>query len=460
MASKPKQSKTETPRSDAPVRTGALVAIRLFTFAAMAISAYLAYISMTGDRVVGCGPDSGCEQVLNSRWAYWLNVPVSFFALIVYSLILGASFRFNLKRDPKVQRMTWAWLVGSAIVVIGSAAWFVGVQAFVLKSFCPFCMTAHACGAIAALLIFVNAPLRSPAAKPWELEKLVFLAPRVFRRVLVVAMLALAVLVIGQVKFEHRSLVVKPADLGTNPPPAIKSNPVALTPAPAAATNAVVPATVTTAPASPTPAPAPVVAKRMVPIYSNRFQLDTFDAPILGAPTNQHVIVSLFDYTCHHCRAMHPLLHEAQAMFSNQLAIISLPMPLDPDCNSTMQKPHPSHTNACAYAKLSLAVWRADRTKHHEFDNWLMEGAKPPPLIDAQLKAAQVVGAEALAKALQDPWVENQLRVNVAIYELSYRAQRGQMPQLIVGPNVALGTYTKPELIKLLTDNLALQRVP
>ena len=58
MASKPKQSKTETPRSDAPVRTGALVAIRLFTFAAMAISAYLAYISMTGDRVVGCGPDS------------------------------------------------------------------------------------------------------------------------------------------------------------------------------------------------------------------------------------------------------------------------------------------------------------------------------------------------------------------------------------------------------------------
>ena len=459
MASKFKQPKTESARSDAPVRTGALVAIRLFTFAAMSISAYLAYIAMTGDRVVGCGPDSGCDHVLNSRWAYWLNVPVSFFALIVYSLILGASFRFNLKRDPKVQRMTWAWLVGSAIIVFGSAAWFVGVQAFVLKSFCPFCMTAHACGAIAAILIFVNAPLRSPAAKPWELEKLVFLAPRVFRRVVVVAVLALAVLVIGQVKFEHRNLVVRPAYLGTNTSPAIKSNTVALAPAPAAVTNAVAPAAVTATP-PPAPTPAVAVAKRMVPIYGNRFQLDTFEAPILGAPTNQHVIVSLFDYTCHHCRAMHPLLHEAQAMFSNQLAIISLPMPLDPDCNSTMQKAHPSHTNACAYAKLSLAVWRADRTKHHEFDNWLMDGAKPPPLVDAQLKAAQVVGAELLAKALQDPWVEKQLQVNVAIYELSYRAQRGQMPQLIVGPNVALGIYTKPELIKLLADNLALQPVP
>ena len=458
MSSQSRQSKTEPTRSDAPVRKGALVAIRLFTFAAMTISAYLAYLAMTGDRVVGCGPDSGCDQVLNSRWAYWLNVPISFFALIVYSLILGGSFRFNLKRDPKVQRMTWAWLVGSAIIVFGSAVWFVGVQAFVLKSFCPFCMTAHACGVIAAILIFVNAPLRSPAAKPWELEKLVFIAPRVFRRVVVVAVMALAVLVIGQVKFNHRSLVVKLADLGTNTPPAIESNTVAL--AAVAATNAVAPAAVTSAPPTPTPAPAPAVAKRLVPIYNRRFELDTFETPILGAPTNQHVIVSLFDYTCHHCRAMHPLLHEAQAMFSNQLAIISLPMPLDPDCNPTMQKAHPSHTNACALAKLGLAVWRADRTKHHEFDNWMMEGAKPPPLVDAQLKAAQIVGAEALARALQDPWVENQLRVNVAMYELSYRAQRGQMPQLIVGPNVALGTYTKPELIKLLTDNLALQPAP
>ena len=264
MSSQSRQSKTEPTRSDAPVRKGALVAIRLFTFAAMTISAYLAYIAMTGDRVVGCGPDSGCDQVLNSRWAYWLNIPVSFFALIVYSLILGASFRFNLKRDPKVQRMTWAWLVGSAIVVVGSAAWFVGVQAFVLKSFCPFCMAAHACGAISAILIFVNAPLRSPAAKPWELEKLVFIAPRVFRRVVVVAVLALAVLVIGQVKFNHRSLVVKLADLGTNTPPAIESNTVAL--AAVAATNAVAPAAVTSAPPTrsdlmyinPVPAGAPI----------------------------------------------------------------------------------------------------------------------------------------------------------------------------------------------------------
>ena len=460
MAKKSKPPEPKAARSDAPVRTGALVAIRLFTFAAMAISAYLAYISMTGDRVVGCGPDSGCDQVLKSRWAYWLNVPVSFFALIIYSLILGGSFRFSLKREPKVQRMTWAWLAGCAIVVIGSAAWFVGIQAIVLKSFCPFCMTAHACGTIAAILILANAPIRSTDAKPWELEKLVFIAPRVFRRVVVVALVALAILVTGQVKFEHRSLVVKPIGITTNTQPAISSNAVAPASAGAAVTNVPAPATVATTPPAPTPAPAPVAAKRRISIYSGRFELDAFESPIIGTPTNQHVLVSLFDYTCHHCRSMHPLLLEAQAMFSNQLAIISLPMPLDPECNATMQRAHPSHTNACAYAKLGLAVWRADRTKHHAFDDWMMEGSKPPPLVDAQLKAAQLVGAEALAKALQDPWVENQLKLDVAIYEVAYRAQRGQMPQLIVGQNVALGTYTKPELIKLLTDNLGLQPVP
>ena len=70
MASKSKQPEPKPARSDGPVHSGSLTVIRLLSFAAMAISAYLAYVSMTGDRVVGCGPESGCDQVLNSRWAY------------------------------------------------------------------------------------------------------------------------------------------------------------------------------------------------------------------------------------------------------------------------------------------------------------------------------------------------------------------------------------------------------
>lgn len=456
MASKSRKSDTKLIRSDAPIRPGALLAIRVLILAAMGISAYLAYGSLTGDRVAGCGPDSGCDQVLNSKWAYWLNVPVSVFALMTYSLILGATFRLGLKRDARMQRLTWAWLVGGAIVVFGSAAWFVGIQAFLLKSFCPYCMTAHACGALASILVFLNAPLRSSEARPWELEKLVFLAPRVFRRVVIVAVALLAVLIYGQVKFERKTMVLKPALPGTNSLANTTTNIPPDPPRPvAAATNS--PATPTSPSAPPVLSAGKLAPKRLMPIYGGRFELDVLDLPTIGSPTNQQVIVSLYDYTCHHCRSMHPLLVEAQRMFSNQLAIVSLPMPLDPACNPTMRRANPAHTNACALAKLSLAVWRADRSKHHEYDEWIMTGEKPPALPDAEAKAAELVGDPALRQAMLDPWVNTQLQFDIALYEVAYRAGRGQMPQLIVGLNVALGSYTKPELIQLLVDNLGLK---
>src|SRR2546425_6786702 len=118
-------------------------------------------------------------------------------------------------------------------------------------------------------------------------------------------------------------------------------------------------------------------------------------------------------------------------------------MPLDPGCNPTVLRSHPMHTNACAYARLGLTVWRADRLKHAAFDEWLMAGEKPPPLPDATEKARQLVGAAAFDNADRDPWVERQLKFDVGLYELAYRAGQGSMPQMVVGSNVAVGTYPK-----------------
>jgi len=437
-------SKTRFLTEPLRVRSGQLRAIRLFTIAAMALSAYLAWVSLTGGRAVGCGPDSGCDKVLQSRWAYWFRAPVSLFALSIYSLILGASFRLGADAGAAVQRKAWAWLVSCAMVVAGAALWFVGLQVFAVKAVCPFCMAAHACGLVGAVLLLIAAPFRSAPAKPWESEKQVYVTPRAVRRCAFIAVVALAVLVAGQILQPHKTFVVAPV-------PAITNVPTSASPA---VTN-VIPAATLQPPQS---QPAPPVARpqRMFPVYGGRFQLDLYDAPIIGSPTNEHVVVSLFDYTCHHCRLMHPLLVEAQQMFSNNLVIVSLPMPLDPTCNQTMQRHHPSHTNACEYAKLGLAVWRADRAKHHEFDDWLMTGEKPPLLEEARQRAAQLVGAAALERVMGEPWVGQQLAIDVAIYEMAYRAGQGSMPQLIVGQNVALGTYLKPDLIKLLVDNLGL----
>ena len=429
------------------MRPGLMRAIRLFTLVAMGISAYLAWISYTGGRAVGCGPESGCDKVLQSRWAYWFEAPVSLFALAVYSLILGISFRLHQRPSPEVQRMAWAWLVACALIVAGAALWFTGLQIFSLKALCPYCMAAHASGFVMAVLLLVSAPFRSAPAKPWESEKQVYVTPRTVRKVVLIAVVALAGFVGGQLAQTHKPankmIKIPPMPGGTNMPASTQgasaTNPPAAPEARRAATQEMT-----------------VSGKRMFPIHGGRFQLDLYAVPVMAAPTNAQVAVSLFDYTCHHCRSMHSLLVEAQRQFSNSLVIVSLPMPLDPGCNPTLQRHYPPHTNACEYAKVGLAVWRADRAKHHEFDQWLMAGEKPPPISETKQHAAQLVGAEAFDRAMREPWVEEQLKINVAIYEVAYRAGQGSMPQLIVGQSVAVGSYLMSDLIKVLADNLGL----
>lgn len=198
--------------------------------------------------------------------------------------------------------------------------------------------------------------------------------------------------------------------------------------------------------------------KRPFKFYEGMAALDLLDVPVIGSPTNAQAIINLFDYSCHHCREMHPLLEEAQRAFSNQLVIASLPMPLDASCNRTVTRTSRAHTNACEYARLGLIVWRANRERHPAFDHFLMTGREPPPLAAAVARAVELVGTNALSRAALDPWAEERLQFSIALYEAAYRKGQGRMPQLIVGRNVAVGSYPRDELFKLLTDNLELKQ--
>ena len=52
--------------------------VRILLFSASIITAYLALATLSkGGQVPGCGPESDCEKVLTSSWAYWLSIPVS-----------------------------------------------------------------------------------------------------------------------------------------------------------------------------------------------------------------------------------------------------------------------------------------------------------------------------------------------------------------------------------------------
>jgi hypothetical protein len=118
------------------------------------------------------------------------------------------------------------------------------------------------------------------------------------------------------------------------------------------------------------------------------------------------------------------------------------------------------HTNACHYAILGLAVWRADHSKHRQFDDWVFAPERPPPIALARQYAVGLIGAIAFEKAMRDPWVAQQLEQDVAIYEAAYREKQGSMPQLILGQSVAVGTFPPEELYRLLGEHLGLKTVP
>jgi len=139
---------------EAPDRPWLRLAVLPFVAVALAIAAHL-WLN-AGRPVIGCGPDGGCDAVLGSRWSRWFGLPVSGLATLLYAA--------TIVLVPLSSRWPWAWaaLRAAAVVIVGAAAWMMGLQAIVLRQFCPWCVAIHGVGMIAAALILVLGP------RPWR----------------------------------------------------------------------------------------------------------------------------------------------------------------------------------------------------------------------------------------------------------------------------------------------------
>jgi len=70
--------------SPAVLSTSAWLAwVRALLAVAILGAGYLAWLAIHNGSAAGCGPESGCNKVLQSRWAYWLDLPVSVPAVLV-----------------------------------------------------------------------------------------------------------------------------------------------------------------------------------------------------------------------------------------------------------------------------------------------------------------------------------------------------------------------------------------
>lgn len=134
------------------LRTGIKRLLVPLVLAALALCVWMMVHALSGMSMPGCGTGSGCDSVMSGRWAYIAGlVPVSALAVGAYLALLLCLFSF--KSDARTASRIMLVLGGA---IIGMALWFTAIQAFVLHTFCKYCMAAHVLGTVIAVLIICS----------------------------------------------------------------------------------------------------------------------------------------------------------------------------------------------------------------------------------------------------------------------------------------------------------------
>ncbi|MCI0533824.1 MAG: hypothetical protein L0Z50_01210 [Verrucomicrobiales bacterium] len=434
-----------------------LILVRVFSAVGLTLSAYLLWGSLTQGQLPGCGFESGCNAVLHSRWATWFGLPVSGLALFTYGLILGGTSLLQRSSEPLTQKRVWCVLIAAGATLAAAAVWFISLQLFAVRAICPFCMAAHACGLLVAIVLFAIAPTaRSNAPSTSSNRRTIQFASRPFSFSVATAaksalggLAAVLVLGAGQIIQPIKTYDVQP--IAGN---ALSTTNLAANLEGMATFNAR-----TNSEASATRETVVARSRRILQLHGDVFSLDLHEVPLHGSPEAKHVLVHLFDYSCKHCRELHPILGEAVHGLSNQVAIVSLPMPLDGKCNPMIKRVLPDHTNACAYARAGLAVWRSNPGKLEEFDDWIFSPERPPEPEAVRAEAMRLVGTNAFAAALRDPWIDQQLNLSIRLYQTNYlRYRQSQLPEMMIGTNLISGVPPNVGVLyRFLAAKLAVQ---
>lgn len=88
---------------------------------------------------VPCGLTGGCETVLTSSYAEFGGIPIAAFGALAYFLAFSLSILTVFGN-----RMMWTLFGIQTFVMAAVSAWLIYLQAFVIKSFCQFCLISAA----------------------------------------------------------------------------------------------------------------------------------------------------------------------------------------------------------------------------------------------------------------------------------------------------------------------------
>ena len=141
------------------LRTICWSASAVLSLIGLALATYLsvAYLSGAG---VACGVSGGCGAVTTSEYSRFLGIPVALLGVGGYAvLLLGSLAALGLPQPPALLR--WG-LAGIACAGFAFSAYLTATQAFLIGSYCVYCLTsASLMTALMALTVLAAVRSRS-----------------------------------------------------------------------------------------------------------------------------------------------------------------------------------------------------------------------------------------------------------------------------------------------------------
>lgn len=388
---------------DEPWKSAFFSRLTLFILAATGLSINLMLLARRlGDdaaSLAGCGPGSGCETVLGSQWSQVLGIPVTLPGVLVY-----ASVMLGITRDG---RHLLAPFLGAIFAAI---AWFVFVQAILIRAFCPWCMAAHIIG---LCLIILGLPYAAQSTGSWRRTFVTF-----FLFTILSATLLIAIQWLGPKPATHRLTEIDSIQAhvsNTHDTHALGNG-------------------------------------RIVNFFDGRKAYRVHELPHIGSPNAPHVLVEYFDYACGACRTMSAFLDALVATYPDEICVIMLPMPLDRECNPALPPLEPGHPGACQMARASLAIWRNSPDDFHPFHTALFAD---PSAENATMLASALLPNASIA--MRDPWVNSIISANITDWQV-ISTDNAKLPKLILRDRRIMHGFppTESEFIYVIARELGL----
>ena len=335
------------------------------------LSVFLCIHSISGRGLIGCSQGTNCNAVLGSKWSFLFGI------IPVSALAAGVWIAFLIcltlhkSNDLELQFFLNRILLILSGAVTGSAAWFIWLQSQMIRAFCPYCMTAHILGIIISALTVIWCIKQKPGHSILNICFGLFLA------------VALAI-----VQFVTTPLTLAERGFTREPLP----------------------------------------------------ELSAQELPVIGDPDAPHVITLLFDWQCSHCRQLHLMLPDVVDKLEGQVAFVCCPISLSRECNPLVpQGSTDRFTGSCKLLHIGLALWRTDPITFSRYEEWYWgdpaKGWNPPGVEETTAYASDLIGADRLETAINDPWINSYMQTVLQVFGRTSSGGRSAVPRLIYNGN-------------------------